>query len=124
MAIVRDRHSPVRLFGRRLLTLGLLVLVIVAISWVWNAYRKERESHELRAEAQGQLSDFSTRQPQPNADIATLESDRGKEEALRDQYALAKRGEGVIIIIDPSNGKPIEATSTFLQWFQQAFSWW
>lgn len=124
MAIVRDRHNPVRLFGRRLLILGFFVLVALGISGVWNAYQKERESRALRAEAEAQLSDLSKRDAQLNADIAKLETDRGKEEALRRQYALAGKGEGLIVIVDSHAPETAHATSSILRWLQKAFSWW
>ena len=124
MAIVHDRHSPVRLFGRRILIVGLLALALAAIFGVWNAYRKERESRGLRVEAQGQLADLSARETQLNADIAKLESARGKEEALRQQYTLAGKGESLIIIVDPSEQKPAHATSTLLQWLQRTLWPW
>lgn len=124
MAVIRDRHEPVRLFGRRLLILGLLALLAVALSGVWGAYRKERESRALRREAEVQLSDLSIRQAELDAEIANLQSDRGKEEALRQQYALAKKGEGLIIIVDPSKTEIPREPSKLLQWFKKAFEWW
>lgn len=124
MAILRDRHNPVRLFGRRLMVLGLLALVALGISGVWSAYHKERESRALRTEAEVQLSDLSQREAQLNADIAKLETDRGKEEALRQQYTLGGKGEGLIIIVDPQRSEEVRATSSLMQWLQKAFSWW
>lgn len=124
MAMVRDRHNPVRLFGRRLLIIGLLALLILAIPGVWGAYRKERESRALRTEAEVQLSDLSTREAELNADIAKLESDRGKEEALREQYALAKRGEGLIIIVDPRESQEVRATSTLMRLVRKFLPFW
>lgn len=124
MAILRDRHNPVRLFGRRLLILGLIVLVVLGISGVWSAYKKEKASSALRAEAEVQLADLATRQSQLNADIANLGSDRGKEEALREQYALAAKGEKLIIIVDPHASGEVHATSSLMQWIKKTFSWW
>ena len=124
MATIRPRNDPVRLFGRRLLLVGLLALVIAAASGAWSAYHKEQESAALRAQAQAQLSDISQRQQELNADISKLETARGKEEVLRNQYALAGKGEGLIVIID-STGTEVHATSTaFAQWLHNTFPWW
>ena len=121
---IRSRNDPVRLFGRRLLLVGLFALVIAAGSGAWNAYHKERESVALRNQAEGQLADLIKRQTELNTDISHLETARGKEEILRDQYALAAYGEGLIVIIDPTSSE-VHATSTaFAAWLHNTFPWW
>lgn len=121
---IRSRNDPVRLFGRRLVLLSLLGLIAVASAGAWNAYGKERESRALREQAEMQLSDLSKREAQLDADIANLETDRGKEQVLREQYALAARGEGLIVIVDAPKATPTQATSSVLEWLHKAFSWW
>src|SRR3990167_9845261 len=93
-----QRRAPLRLFGKRLFLALLVVLVVVAISGVWKAYRKEQESLSLRQEAEIQLADIAKRRDQLEADIAKLNTTRGMEEALREQYRLAKTVEHLIII--------------------------
>lgn len=125
MAIIRPRNDPVRLFWRRLTLVGLLVLFAVAISGVWNAYQKERESGALRRQAQAQLNDLTTQENQLHSDIDTLQTARGKEAVLRQQYALAAKGEGVIVIVDPSTSTQAVATSSaFAEWLHNTFPWW
>ncbi len=104
---IRPRNDPVRLLGRRLLIAALFALVIVAGVGVWNAYRKERDSALMRDEAQARLRDLSGRQDELTSDIAKLETARGKEEVLRDQYALAAKGEKLIVIVNPSTSESI-----------------
>ena len=117
-------RNPLKLFGKRLALLLLLTLVIVAISGVWGVYKKERESRALRAEAETRLTDLASRKAQLEADIAKLKTPRGMEEVLREQYRLAKSGEGLIVIVDPPTPVPTEATSTMMEWFQKTLSWW
>lgn len=124
MAVLRPRNDPVRLFGRRLILLGLFVLIIVASTGAWGAYQKERESYALRQEAEMQLDDLSQRQAQLDTDIASLETNRGKEQVLREQYALAARGEGLIVIVDTPPVAPTHATSSLVDWFKRTFTWW
>lgn len=121
---IRSRNDPVRLFGRRLMLLGLAILVVAAASGVWSAYHKEKESAALRAQAEGQLADLSARQAQLDADIAKLETDRGKEEVLRDQYALAAKGERLIVIVNSTTTEVQATSSPFAQWLHNAFPWW
>ena len=118
-----QRRDPLRLFGKRLFLALLVVLVVVAISGVWKAYRKEQESLSLRQEAEVQLADLAKRKAQLEADITKLNTPRGMEDALREQYLLAKNGENLIIIVDSPTPAPIEATSSVKEWFQNSFSW-
>ena len=47
------------------------------------------------------------------------------EEALREQYALAEKGEQLIVIVEPAVSVPAEATSSpVMRWFQKMFLWW
>jgi cell division protein FtsB len=103
---------------------GLFVLVVAAGSGVWSAYHKQQESAALRAQAENQLADLSERQMQLNADIAKLETDRGKEEVLRDQYALAAQGEGLIVIVDSTTTEVQATSSAFAEWLHNTFPWW
>src|SRR3989338_8600795 len=96
----QQRNNATKLFLRRLGLLGLLLLVTVGAFGVWGVYQKEQESAALRAQAEGDRADLVERQAQLGSDITKLKTDRGMEEALREQYALAEKGEGLIIIVD------------------------
>jgi len=124
MRTFEQRRDPLRLFGRRLLLATLFVLVILAASGVWGVYRKEHESRILRTQAEAQLADLSERRAQLEADIAKLKTPRGMEETLREQYQLAKSGEGLVIIVDSPTPAPTQATSSVMEWFNRALSWW
>ena len=115
----------VKIFMRRV-TIGVLLFVVIfMILNVWDVYEKDRESLSLRNDAQSQLADLSTQQNELNTRIADLESNRGKEAALRDQYSVGSPGEHEIVIEEPSAPAPQQATTTPLRaWLQAAFSWW
>ena len=119
-----QRRDPLRLIGKRLLLICLLALVIVAVSSVWKVYRKAQESSVLRKEAEVQLSDLYKRRTQLETDITKLKTSRGMEEALREQYGLAKSGEHVIVIVDSPTPAPVPETSPVMEWFQKTLSWW
>ncbi|MEK7479943.1 MAG: hypothetical protein AAB665_01495, partial [Patescibacteria group bacterium] len=124
MRSYEQRRSPARLFLRRLGLLALLVLVGAALGGVWNVYHKERESAGLRVQAESERADLLERETRLKNDIAELKTDRGMEEALREQYALAGRGEQLIVIVEPAASAPVEATSSIMGWFQKVFLWW
>jgi cell division protein FtsB len=122
---MRQRNEPVRLLGRRLLLVGLLILSVLGSLGVWNTYQKERESAALDREAQAQAQDLSQREAKFETDIAELQTNRGKEEALREQYALAAKGEHVIVIVDQPEQAPTTASSSaFVEWLHKTFPWW
>ena len=103
---------------------ALLVVVFGAASSAWGVYQKERESKKLRTQAEAERADLLERQGRLEGDIAELGTDRGLEEALREQYALAERGEQLIVIVEPPEAEPIQATSTVREWLSNLFWWW
>ena len=104
--------------------LGLFVLFAGASLSVWRVYQKDKESAILRTEAQLQLQDLTGRQDQLETDIAKLKTDRGVEEQLRQQFALAAAGEHMIVIVDPPAPVPIQATTTLMDRIKKALRWW
>lgn len=111
---------------RRFMLAGLLALVVIAASGVWSIYQKERASAILKQEALSQLNDLSTEQSQLVASIGELQTERGKEAALREQYSMAAPGEGEVVIVEPaSSTAPSAPTSTsFASWIKSALPWW
>lgn len=124
MSRFEQRRNPAQIFLRRLGLLALLFVVLAAVLGVWNVYQKERESATLRTQAETERADLILREKQLNGDIAKLKTDRGMEEALREQYALAEKGEGLIVIVDPPTPVPVQATSSVMGWFKKMFRWW
>ena len=122
---MKNRNEPVRLLGRRFLLVGLLGLAIIGIIGVINTYQKERESAALEKEAVAQATDLTQREAQLQNDVSELQTDRGREGALREQYALAAEGEQVIVIVDrPSQVVPTASSSAFVIWLHKTFPWW
>jgi len=122
---MKQRGDPVRLLGRRALLLGLFALAILGIFGVWGTYQKDREAAALNAEAQAQAADLAQREQELKNNIANLETNRGKEAALRQQYALAAEGEGVIVIVDQATQtQPTASSSAFAEWLHKTFPWW
>jgi len=95
-----QRQHPLRLLSRRLFSLVLLGLIVFTGVAVWNVYRKERETHEKREQAEMELQEMQSRKEELQAEIDYLRTDRGMEEELRKQFELGKEGEGLIVIVD------------------------
>ncbi len=124
MANFRSRYDPVRLFLKRVGTLALALFVILAAVGVWKVYMKERESQTLREYAEIEQQELEMQAERLRADTEKLKTDRGQEEALREQYDVGKHGEGLIIIVEPKAPEPVQATSTFFQKVKKLFIWW
>lgn len=122
MVTLHGKHDPLRLMGRRLLLLALALLVVSAAWEVWSVYNKDKESAQLNAQSQAQLSDLQTRETKLQGDLANLQTERGMEAALRQQYAVGDQGEGLIVIVEPQKPAPVEATSSMMQWFKDVLS--
>jgi cell division protein FtsB len=104
--------------------IGLFFLVVASAWAVWGVFKKDRESSALRAQAEAHLKDLTDRQAHLTASIGALETDRGREEALRDAYAVGKQGEGLIIIVDQTPTTTPKENTSPLDWLKRAFSWW
>ena len=124
MATLRNKNEPLRLFFRRVGTLALLVVVVAVAIAVWNIYKKERESRILRTQAELQQEELSAQAGKLRDETAKLKTERGQEEAFREQYDVGKKGESLIVIVEPQQPKPLEATSTFMQKLKKALLWW
>lgn len=122
MALFTQRQDPIRLMKRRLLLLGLLLLIAIAVRGVWGVYAKLQESRVLRQEAESQLANLQAREANLRADISKLKSERGVEEVLREEYELAREGEGVVVIVQPQETKS-EPIPTAFQRFTSWFGW-
>ena len=114
----------VRLLWHRLGIGALFIFVTLAASGVWSVYQKERESLALRDQAESQYQTLSQQEIQLQKDISSLATDRGKEAALRQQYAVGKTGERLIVIVDPQAVVPQQASSTIMQWVHKFLPFW
>ena len=117
-----QRRDPTRLMWRRLIAVLLLLVVAIGVRGVWGVYKKERESREIRVEAEAKLSDLRQREAELRSDISVLRTDRGVEEELRERYDLAKKDEGVVVIVEPP-APPPEPRPTTMQKFKSWFEW-
>ncbi len=124
MARFRDRYDPLRLFFKRVGTLALLILVVFVGLGVWKVYSKERESRDLRTEAEIQEARLKEQADQLEAKTAQLKTERGKEALLRDQYDVGREGEGLIVIVEPPAPEPVVHTPTFMEKVKRFFIFW
>lgn len=100
MRELEQRRNPIRLLGLRIFTVGLLIILFALVKGVWGIYQKERETYDGRERAEQELAGLNDREAHLRGEIARLRSPAGVEESLRQQFDMAKEGEGVIVIVD------------------------
>lgn len=102
-----------------LVFLGLLLLVSV-----WNLigfWRKMNETGENRERAEERVAELTENKMKLEANIESLESDRGIEEVLREDYGLSREGEGVIVIMEDQSEEVEEEPQGFFGWWKNLF---
>ena len=68
-------------------------------------------------------SELESQQTKLQKDLEDLETSRGMEAALRQQYAVAGAGEGLIVIVEPDKPISRQASSSPWQWIAKIFHW-
>lgn len=98
-------HSPI----------VLMIIAVVCFFFASNMIglvRKNKDTHVLKEQTSRELEELTARQQRLEEDIASLKSDRGQEEVIRENFQVTKEGEGVVVIInDESKTEPAEKKS-------------
>ena len=81
----------------------LSVLVLVSVWSLIGFWGRMAETQKNRKTAEEKVSELAQAKIKLEADIGKLESERGIEEVLREDYGLAKEGEGMIIVMEDPN---------------------
>lgn len=118
----QQHHEVARLLGRRLITVVLLLILAGMVHGVWGVFQKEREAREKRIDAEIELAELKKREKELQAELADLKTDRGMEARLRQQFEVAKEGEGLIVIVDrpDPNATPPPPPKP---WWEQLLPW-
>jgi cell division protein FtsB len=86
-----------------------LVLVILAgalLFSLWSLvgfWQKMNETSKKRKMAEEKVLELKEGKEKLEIDIEKLQSDRGIEEILREDFGLAREGEGVIVVVEDQN---------------------
>ena len=102
-----------RSYRRFLYSRVTLAVVAVAVFFLGRAafvmYGKQREARQNAAAAAEELAAVEDREKYLEKEIARLETERGAEEEIRTKFRVVKKGEQLIVLVDP---KPAEASTT------------
>ncbi|PIR45674.1 MAG: hypothetical protein COV09_00105 [Candidatus Vogelbacteria bacterium CG10_big_fil_rev_8_21_14_0_10_50_13] len=89
-------------WGRRLLAVGIFILIVALARSVWLVQGKFIESRTARDEAAAAATALETRKIGLERKVERLDTVRGQEEEIRQKLPVAKEGEQVVVIIDES----------------------
>lgn len=109
MAILREKKKIHQIVYSRPMLVLLVVLLVVTLNSTWKMYEKASLAREQKNRLEKELEDLKSRELELEAKIANLKTERGLEEEIRGRFSVAKNGESVVVVVDPSSG---EGTST------------
>ncbi len=103
---------------RDYLIAGVLLFVFCSLLYgVVDLFGKEERARIAAKDAEAALTSLSEREAKLTASLAELSTERGQEASLRETYGVAKPGEEVYIVVEPSEGKDLGE----LPWWRTLF---
>src|ERR1035437_9249430 len=104
----------------------LILLAIIVVLFAWKVIGltiKLQETYKNKNIEQTKISDLESRKEKLTSDINKLNTDKGKEEIIRENFGLVKEGENVIVIVDDKNqtATPPQLQNSFFSWFKNLF---
>jgi len=85
--------------------LGVLMMVFFISAWsLLGFWGKMSDTNKNKQLAQEKLQDLQQSKSKLESDISKLETERGVEEVLRENFGLAREGEGLIVVVEEKEG--------------------
>lgn len=80
----------------------LAVVFVMIANGAWGMYEKSREATDKTDAVAQRVAELESREEELTRDILDLSTERGIEGEIRDRFMVAKEGESVIIVADPT----------------------
>jgi len=104
-----------------LLILGVAVAFFVTA--VWDVYQKAQETAVKRAQREAELAELQEREAMLRSELDRLSTARGLEEEIRGRFEVVREGEGIIVIVDPSEEESQVAAAKEAGFWERLFGW-
>jgi len=128
MDFLKQRQKTRQKLTSKITILCLFILLFTLIQPTWKIFEKSRESRKNLKQAETELVSLETSKQKLARDIAYLNTDHGRDQEIRNKFALAREGETMVVIVRNGKGtKPVEPPlpqtffqktwSSFLQFF-------
>lgn len=100
--------------------IGILLMVAAwfAVS-IWGLVEKASVAVSEAHQAQARYKALEERKAALVASLATLNTVRGKDEAIRTAFGVARPGEEVIVVVPP----PVATSTPLVPWWQKVLQW-
>ena len=105
---------------RQGILLGVLVLVALwLVSIIAGLVGKAQVAISQAHDAQAQYQELESRRNTLQANLNSLQTERGQEAAIRTAFGVARPGEEVIVVVPPATTTPPAPPS----WWQRLLGW-
>jgi cell division protein FtsB len=104
-----------------LIFLGILILLF---TWnIWGMWNKMEDTVKNKKIEEDKIAQLEQQKEKLSADINDLNTDQGKEKIFRENFGLAKEGEGEIVVLDDNSTPPTTspAPTGFLSFIRNLF---
>lgn len=104
----------------------LVLLTIIALLFAYGIYdllTKLQDTKKNKDIAQAKVNELESRKEKLSSDIENLNTDEGKERVFRENFGLAKEGEGLIVVVDEKEKPETEVIEEkgFFSFFKNLF---
>jgi len=104
----------------------LILLGILMLFFAWSLLRfwnKMEETSQNKKAAEDKIASLQRQKEKLSSDLNSLKTDQGKEKIFRENFGLAKEGEGEIVIVEDKNppAVPKTASSDFFSFLRNLF---
>ncbi|MEK7144608.1 MAG: hypothetical protein AAB794_02010 [Patescibacteria group bacterium] len=97
------------------LTVVLIVIAVWLMSLIWGLIGKAQIAMTKADEAKSQYQVLEERKAVLQANVAALETERGRDTAIRTAFGVARPGEEVIVVVPPAAA----TTTPELSWWEK-----
>ena len=95
-----DKHFIRRIVFGKVGLIVLTVLFAVFAKGTWSVYQKAQFAKENRRMAEQELNELRTREAALQKELDRLNTPRGLEEEIRQQFDVGRSGERLIVLVD------------------------
>ncbi len=106
---------------------ALTILAVLLIIFTWNVFSffgKMIETGRNKKIAENKVAELENSKAVLSSDIATISTEKGVEETIREKFGLGKEGEGVVVIVEDKKAQNLEIeanSSSFFSFFAKLF---
>lgn len=121
---LKENRRWVNLLQSKPVLVFLGILLLVSAWSIVGFLGKMEETKKNKKMAEEKVAELEQSKLKLEADINKLETDRGVEEVLREDFGMAKEGEGLIVVVDedPSKQKTEDKMpGGFMSFFKNLF---